>query len=77
MLMGYARGSTADRRDTAVQVKVLPQAGADRVFEEPFVAPLLHAPQRPQGALHAQRTEAAREGERRRRDHHAQPPGAG
>ena len=34
MIMGYARVSTADRQDTAVQVNALKDAGADRVFEE-------------------------------------------
>jgi DNA invertase Pin-like site-specific DNA recombinase len=34
MLMGYARVSTADRQDTAVQVEALKQAGVGRVFEE-------------------------------------------
>jgi DNA invertase Pin-like site-specific DNA recombinase len=34
MLMGYARVSTADRQDTAVQVEALKQAGAQRVFED-------------------------------------------
>lgn len=34
MLMGYARVSTSDRQDTAVQVKALRQAGVGRVFEE-------------------------------------------
>jgi DNA invertase Pin-like site-specific DNA recombinase len=34
MLMGYARVSTADRQDTAVQLDALTKAGVDRVFEE-------------------------------------------
>jgi len=34
MLMGYARVSTADRQDTAVQVDALKKAGVSRVFEE-------------------------------------------
>ncbi len=34
MLMGYARVSTADHQDTAVQVEALKQAGVGRVFEE-------------------------------------------
>lgn len=34
MLMGYARVSTADRQDTAVQVEALKEAGAQRVFED-------------------------------------------
>jgi DNA invertase Pin-like site-specific DNA recombinase len=34
MLMGYARVSTADHQNTAVQVEELKQAGVRRVFEE-------------------------------------------
>ena len=34
MLMGYARVSTSDRQDTAVQAEALRQAGVDRVFDE-------------------------------------------
>jgi DNA invertase Pin-like site-specific DNA recombinase len=34
MLMGYARVSTSDRQDTAIQVDALREAGVQRIFEE-------------------------------------------
>lgn len=34
MLVGYARVSKADHQDTAAQVKALPKAGCERIFEE-------------------------------------------
>ena len=33
-LVGYARVSKADHQDTAAQVKALPKAGCERIFEE-------------------------------------------
>lgn len=34
MLIGYARVSNADSQDTALQIKVLKEAGVDKIFEE-------------------------------------------